>query len=47
MANKAFDDFDKKRIIAKNGSTVVYAGNISVTMQKYNREILKEVYGYV
>jgi len=41
-----FDDFDKKRIIAKNGSTVVYAGNISGTMQKYNREILKEVFDF-
>jgi len=42
-----FDDFDKKRIIAKNGSTVVYAGNISGTMQKYNREILKEVFDFI
>jgi len=41
-----FDDFDKKRIIARNGSTVVYAGNLSETMQKYNREILKEVFDF-
>jgi len=41
-----FDDFNKKRIIAKNGSTVVYVGNLSDIMQKYNREILKEVYNF-
>lgn len=42
-----FDDFDKKRIIAKNGSTVIYAGSISRTMQKYNREILKGVFDFI
>jgi len=41
-----FDDFDKKRIIAKNGLSVVYAGNRCAIMQKYNREILKEVFGF-
>ncbi|MFH0854785.1 MAG: hypothetical protein V1891_04840 [bacterium] len=41
-----FDDFNKKRIIAKNGSTVVYVGNLFEIMQKYNRDILKEVFDY-
>lgn len=41
------DDFDNKnRISAKNGATAVYAGKLADNMQKYNREILKEVFGY-
>lgn len=41
------DDLDNKnRISAKNGSTAVYAGKLADNMQKYNREILKEVFGY-
>jgi len=41
-----FDDFDKNRIIAKNGSTVIYAGNIFPIMQKHNRKILKKVFEF-
>lgn len=41
------DDLDNKnRISAKNGFTAVYAGKLADNMQKYNREILKEIFGY-
>ncbi len=41
------DDFDhKKRISARNGESAVYAGKLAGNMQKYNREILKAIFGY-
>lgn len=41
-----FDDFYKKRVTARNGSTVVYKGDLASSMERYNREILKEVFNY-
>jgi hypothetical protein len=41
------DDFDRKnRISARNGASVVYFGKLAGNMQKYNREILKEIFEY-
>jgi len=41
------DDFDdKSRIKATNGISAVYAGDLADNMQKYNRNILGEVFGY-
>lgn len=41
------DDLDNKsRISAKNGVTAIYSGKLADNMQKYNRDILKEVFGY-
>ncbi|MDD2688983.1 MAG: hypothetical protein PHT41_02365 [Candidatus Omnitrophica bacterium] len=41
-----FDDFYKNRIVAQNGKDVTYEGQLSAAMEKYNREILKEIFGY-
>ena len=42
------DDFDNKnRIKAVNGATTIYAGNLANNIQKYNREVLKSVFGYI
>lgn len=41
------DDLDhKSRISAQNGTTAAYSGKLADNMQKYNRDILKEVFGY-
>lgn len=41
-----FDDFDNNRIAAQNKKDVVYNGELSMAMQKYNRAILKEIFAY-
>ncbi|MCI0449111.1 MAG: hypothetical protein L0Y79_04895 [Chlorobi bacterium] len=41
------DDIDgKSRITAKNGRTALYEGSLVNKMQKYNQDILKEVFGF-
>jgi len=41
-----FDDFDGNRIIAQNGISALYAGNLSTDMQNYNHKILKDIFGF-
>jgi len=42
-----FDDYNKNRIIAQNRSSALYDGGRAKDMQNCNREILKEMFGYV
>lgn len=41
-----FDDFDNNRIAAQNKKDVAYDGELAATMEKYNREIIKEIFEY-
>jgi len=42
------DDFDhKSRISVRNGVSAVYAEKLAGNMQRYNREILKAIFGYI
>lgn len=41
-----FDDFDNNRIVAQNKNDVAYDGELASAMEKYNREILKGIFGY-
>lgn len=43
----SLDDLERKhRIQAVNGTTAMYATKLAPGMQKYNRDILKEIFGY-